>query len=176
MNRSSFKESFVFSIIVVKNIMIITELLSEYYYVPEIFFVLIPYTLVELLLVFFVLWDRINYDINLFVINGFILNVILLICGFGYVRRFDQLKVLIISLFSYMILLCVRDKKPSCVYSSNVCKKDVERYGNVCCICIEDMSDLSYLVKMNCNHVYHKKCLQDYVKVSKKYNCPTCRQ
>lgn len=176
MTRSTFKESFILSIIMVKTIVIITELLSDYYYVAEIYFILIPYTICELMMICAVIIERIKYDINLFVINGFMLNLILLICGFGYVRRFDQLKILLVSFFSYMILLCIRDRRPSCVYSSNVSKIDVERYGNVCCICIEDMNDFSHLVKMNCNHVYHKKCLQDYVKVSQKYNCPTCRQ
>jgi hypothetical protein len=176
MTISILKECFVFCIIMVKNIIIMTELLSEYYYVAEIYFILVPYYLCELLIVCSVLFDRVKYDINLFIINGFILNLILFICGFLYIRRVDQLKVLFISLFSYMMLLLVKDKTQVCTYSLNVTKKDVERYGNVCCICIEDMNELKQLVRMNCNHVYHKKCLQDYVKVSKKYNCPTCRQ
>ena len=41
---------------------------------------------------------------------------------------------------------------------------------NSCSICLEYHDE--YTIKLNCNHIYHKKCLAKL----NKYTCPLCRK
>ena len=40
-----------------------------------------------------------------------------------------------------------------------------------CSICLDDMDDNK--IELKCGHIYHKKCINSWLKVS--YNCPYCR-
>ena len=42
--------------------------------------------------------------------------------------------------------------------------------NNTCRICLEYYN--TDIIKLNCNHIYHKKCLAKL----NKYTCPLCRQ
>jgi hypothetical protein len=42
-----------------------------------------------------------------------------------------------------------------------------------CVICIEDINVNEKIIKLSCNHYYHKKCLLPWINVSK--TCPMCR-
>ena len=42
-----------------------------------------------------------------------------------------------------------------------------------CSICKEKFKENEYKRDMECGHVYHKKCIDKWLKV--KYNCPMCR-
>ena len=48
-----------------------------------------------------------------------------------------------------------------------------------CSICLEDYKKNDKCVKLNCNHIFHKKCLSDWFKnqisKSENLNCPLCR-
>ena len=48
-----------------------------------------------------------------------------------------------------------------------------------CSICIEPIVDSTKLIYLDCNHVFHKNCLQEWVKSQSKQdntiNCPLCR-
>jgi len=65
--------------------------------------------------------------------------------------------------------------------NENLCKsekikKDDKLLGNTCLICQEDFKIGEYKRKLpnNCNHIYHKKCIDKWLK--KKNSCPICRQ
>lgn len=45
---------------------------------------------------------------------------------------------------------------------------------NTCSVCLEEFKDDDILVKLNCNHIFHKECLEPWL--NNNTNCPMCRQ
>lgn len=43
----------------------------------------------------------------------------------------------------------------------------------VCTVCQTNLSENEHIYKLDCNHVFHEKCLQDWAKY--KADCPLCR-
>ena len=43
-----------------------------------------------------------------------------------------------------------------------------------CSVCLEDFKDGDTIKKLNCNHIFHKDCLQPWL--NEHDNCPMCRQ
>ena len=58
-----------------------------------------------------------------------------------------------------------------CIYSD--LEEDIKNNNDVCSICFEknDCDDILTLTK--CNHVYHYKCINEWIKIGK--TCPLCR-
>jgi hypothetical protein len=46
-------------------------------------------------------------------------------------------------------------------------------YGEECAICLEVFNQESKVNKLKCGHIYHKKCIIEWL--SKDYSCPNCR-
>lgn len=59
----------------------------------------------------------------------------------------------------------------------NVNNQDTEKIE--CCICYEDVKHNEYIRELNCNHQFHKKCIDKWLISSMKckeyVNCPVCR-
>lgn len=49
-----------------------------------------------------------------------------------------------------------------------------ENFNNECTICLEKFSNQE-LYRLHCDHAFHLKCWNKWVKHSKKRNCPLCR-
>uniref|UniRef100_A0A6C0C7A3 RING-type E3 ubiquitin transferase n=1 Tax=viral metagenome TaxID=1070528 RepID=A0A6C0C7A3_9ZZZZ len=45
---------------------------------------------------------------------------------------------------------------------------------NECCICLEKYKENDILIKLKCNHMFHKECLEPWFNNNKK-SCPLCR-
>ena len=45
-------------------------------------------------------------------------------------------------------------------------------YENICIICLENFEDK--IIKLNCNHYFHRKCINKWRKINDK--CPICRK
>jgi hypothetical protein len=45
---------------------------------------------------------------------------------------------------------------------------------NVCPICIDEFKENEYQKTLNCNHCFHKKCINRWLKKQK--HCPLCRK
>ena len=45
---------------------------------------------------------------------------------------------------------------------------------NECSICLEEYNRDKDIIKLNCNHEYHRKCIKEWLKINK--NCPQCRK
>ena len=45
---------------------------------------------------------------------------------------------------------------------------------NTCSICLDEYKEDDILVKLNCNHIFHKDCLEPWFNDNNK-NCPLCR-
>ena len=52
-------------------------------------------------------------------------------------------------------------------------KNDDPLLDSHCIICSEDYIQGEYKRVLECNHVYHKKCIDKWLK--KNYSCPVCR-
>jgi hypothetical protein len=62
------------------------------------------------------------------------------------------------------------DKKPDKEYI--VIDKNFE--NNECIICLEDMLVDDKVKILDCGHMYHYKCIDDWIKKKKELNCPIC--
>ena len=46
-----------------------------------------------------------------------------------------------------------------------------------CCICFEDFTELSLVRETDCMHIFHSKCLMEWIKAKLPVpDCPFCRQ
>jgi len=45
---------------------------------------------------------------------------------------------------------------------------------NECCICLDKYKENDILIKLKCNHMFHKECLEPWFKKSNR-SCPLCR-
>jgi len=61
------------------------------------------------------------------------------------------------------------NKLDSFYYKDKCCECSDE-----CLICIENFEDESHLVKLNCNHVFHKNCIKNWI-CNENNKCPICR-
>ena len=52
--------------------------------------------------------------------------------------------------------------------------------NDTCAICLEEDEDDNKMVKLSCNHIFHQKCIEDWVKVQHSSGvvpqCAICRQ
>ena len=44
---------------------------------------------------------------------------------------------------------------------------------NDCTICLEEFNNDEEIIKLKCNHLFHSKCIDDWIK--KNQSCPLCR-
>ena len=51
--------------------------------------------------------------------------------------------------------------------------KIIEKYDDDCSICLDKTINNVNWIKLSCNHVFHEKCMQTYLKIKKV--CPLCR-
>jgi hypothetical protein len=68
---------------------------------------------------------------------------------------------------------------------SNINSLDIKKYRRCnketidCSICYEKVKSTEYIRELNCNHVFHKKCIDKWLLLSMKnkenINCPICR-
>ena len=73
------------------------------------------------------------------------------------------------------IELLLKDPK---YLGSKICKKEYEKYGTNCTICLEEFKvDEDKISLTPCYHVFHYKCLSNYMRKSEKnIHCPNCNQ
>ena len=59
---------------------------------------------------------------------------------------------------------------------SKICKKEYEKYGSTCSICLEELCcEKDYISLTPCFHIFHYKCLSEYMRKSiKNIHCPNC--
>ena len=50
-----------------------------------------------------------------------------------------------------------------------------ENIDDICPICIEDFGKET-IVKLDCNHIYHKSCLEMWIINNNNDDCPYCRE
>lgn len=65
------------------------------------------------------------------------------------------------------------EKHEPCRYSE--LNEETRATNNKCTICLEDFTDQSCVRKMDCNHVFHKKCIDKWL-LEYNYKCPMCRK
>lgn len=83
----------------------------------------------------------------------------------------------IINIFVYTSII---NKK-----SNLIDKLDIKKYKKCkaddieCCICYSNISKSEYIRELNCNHAFHKKCIDKWLLISMKekeiISCPICR-
>ena len=98
--------------------------------------------------------------------------------------------IFIILLFSAIIFVNIYYCKYKCKYerSDNTIKFDNSFIKNLnkknkkndidkleeCSICLEGFADKNYVI-LNCNHIFHKKCVKTWINQNNQSGCPLCR-
>jgi hypothetical protein len=167
------KETAVFSIILVKQLVILVEILCDYEF-GIINACLIMQNIYEIKnIICMIKFEFKNLrDLNKFVSFSLNMNAVFIaIVSYYQTRDFFQLKLILLNIFSFVILSFLLTTKTYYVYN-----KDIERYGNNCVVCLDKMTLCGNhkLKKLSCNHVFHADCIEKCLEVSNK--CPTCRK
>jgi len=45
---------------------------------------------------------------------------------------------------------------------------------NSCAICLDDFVKYEFIVRLNCTHIFHYACINNWIKIE--YTCPLCRK
>ena len=90
-------------------------------------------------------------------------------------------------LFNLGLIICLYFLIISCIRYSKRCDESDDENLNLyelnsdevinnqeCSICVESLND-NIAIKLKCNHIFHKKCLEEWLKKSKNKDCPLCR-
>jgi hypothetical protein len=175
------KQSVIFSVIVVKNINILIDIVTNQDISLELLFFTCMYSFYEILFCIYMLVKTQTHYINLefFSLCGVIINSIIL--RIMYVLQYNtrEIKLCLINVVVYILFYFSFITLSKSIRLYKVTKEDIDRYSNECVICLEDMCIKSnYLQKLKCNHVFHKDCISKYVGYNinlEELRCPTCR-
>ena len=63
--------------------------------------------------------------------------------------------------------------KINCNDLNPVLVKKEDIFTDLCSICLDDYKEGETIIKLNCNHIYHKKCLEKWLLKNK--TCPYCK-
>lgn len=166
------KETAVFSIILVKQLVILVEMLCEYHF-GIINVCLIIQNIYDIKNIIFMIKSEFKNlkQLNKFVTISLEMNLAFICIVFYYqTRDISHFKLIILNVFAYIILsFLFTGKKTFYVYD-----EDLKRYGNECVICLDKMECKNNLKKLSCNHVFHDECIEKCLEVSNR--CPTCRK
>jgi hypothetical protein len=173
------KQSVVFSVIIVKNINLLIDLASNQDINISALVFACSYLFYETLFCVYMMTDKLqNVNLEFFSLVGLVINAV--IFGIQYFFSFElkDIKMSFINLVVYLIFYFLFITRKTKLY--RVTKEDVERYGEDCVICLEEMciKSSSNLQKLKCNHVFHKQCIKKYVGYNnhlEEVRCPTCR-
>jgi hypothetical protein len=92
-------------------------------------------------------------------------------------------------LFNLGLIICVYFLIISCIRYSKRCDESDDEITNLnnlnnldslvinnqeCSICVETLND-NIAIKLKCNHIFHHKCLKEWLDKSKNKDCPLCR-
>ena len=71
---------------------------------------------------------------------------------------------------------------PEIMFETEVPQLYLEDDEKICSICCEELGnsindeDISTLVKLECGHYYHSKCIEQWYNTSKNKDCPMCKK
>jgi E3 ubiquitin-protein ligase RHA2 len=84
-----------------------------------------------------------------------------------------------------IINIFVYTNSPVSKPTTNLSSLDIKKYKLCknteveCCICCDKVKPNEYIRELNCNHTFHKKCIDKWLKCTMKeretVNCPICR-
>lgn len=94
---------------------------------------------------------------------------------------------LIICLY-FLVISCIRYSKRCDESDDEITSFNLNNFNNLnnlvyneiinnqdCSICVEPLND-NIAIKLKCNHIFHQKCLQEWLQKSKNKDCPLCRK
>ena len=68
----------------------------------------------------------------------------------------------------------INNRRPLNINSINTLVVCEELPDNTCSVCLEEFKEDDIIKKLNCNHIFHKDCLEPWLNNNR--NCPLCRQ
>lgn len=52
-------------------------------------------------------------------------------------------------------------------------KEMATNYNDICAICLDNYKENDIISELDCNHIYHNKCISDWIIINN--TCPQCR-
>jgi len=175
-----FKQSIVFSVIFVKNINLVIDIVANQDIKLALLLITCLYSLYEILFCMYMASKiQSNINLELFSLWSIVINYQIILFSI-YILRYDlkDIKLFIINVVVYILFYISFITLSRTLTFYKVTRGDLERYGNECVICLEEMNIKSCLQKLKCNHVFHKDCISKYVGYNihvEELSCPTCR-
>lgn len=87
----------------------------------------------------------------------------------------NTIKNILVEDDSLNVKLLEMDKINKSFFKENINENDESK---ICTICLEEIKGKEHKVKLNkCNHIFHKKCLNKYLKETLlNFKCPNCKK
>jgi len=105
-----------------------------------------------------------NYDL--------IINQLIIILK--YINKIILFGSLNITILYFIVIFKFSNKENKKIKNLDFYGKPIEHFQGECSICISNFTDDNF--KLNkCNHVFHKKCISEWVISYNKNSCPLCR-
>lgn len=174
------KQTILLSIVLMKNMYFLIELITDRYYNEnnaDVFLVLTGYWFVEFGLVVYMMCGF--FDSKKFTNSSILFNFMFLIIG-GVVSRCNlfSLRILFLNIITFMVYeysYCIFNLLNKRLY--RVKEGDFKYDTTSCSICLDDFdkSECKSLRRFKCFHIYHTQCIESYQKVSNNMSCPLCR-
>jgi hypothetical protein len=61
------------------------------------------------------------------------------------------------------------------LFSEKVTQENNEKYRSECNICMDEYNLEDVIVKLGCNHIFHKDCIYNWL-CNERVTCPVCRK
>lgn len=113
---------------------------------------------------------NIKFNINKIIINDSYIKI------YKFIQNNLNLNYLKFNWNNYIILQNQKNEKYQKIlnFNNSIINKNIKITNEIqCSICLENFSNQNDVCKTNCNHYFHKNCLQTWSE--KKFNCPVCR-
>ena len=99
----------------------------------------------------------------------------------NYLR--DEISSYILLFFTlswiFSIVICIMRGNICKLCSNRVKRKQIKKYtttetiDDVCSICLENLEN--NIIKLDCNHIYHIRCINMWIIYNNNIECPLCR-
>jgi len=116
-----------------------------------------------------------DYDFSYVIINV-VFNLLLCLVFLEVFKR-CYLRYLLINQQNRRQRLIIEEEEVVNYSHNRVVVREIVK-EDVCSICLEelfpeDVENTNVVIELNCNHMFHKECLDPWIKINK--NCPLCK-
>lgn len=115
---------------------------------------------------------------NIFLFFGFIFLIIFCFCFIMTYWKLKNQRIIKTNSNSSLNINCVTRFSDEIIQNSILYSEKYNKYNSQCSICLEDFTIHSHVHIFKCNHIFHNKCLKEWIEKKKtnkiEFFCPIC--